>query len=85
MKRETISIPVTLLDADATQMSQKDQLKARSEGLFFVTDGDRKTPFAVVLDALAAGEIETISEAADAIAKHFGLYKQRERDRKSVV
>ena len=80
MKRETSTIPVTLLTADVTQMSQKDQLKARSEGLFYVTDGDQKKPFAVVLDALTAGEIETISEAADAIAKHFGIYKQRERN-----
>ena len=46
MKRETITIPVTLLTADVTQMSQKDQLKARSEGLFFVTDDDRKKPCA---------------------------------------
>ena len=74
MKRESISIPVTLLDADVTQMSQKDQIKARSEGLFYVTDGDQKKPFALDLDALTAGEIKTISEAADAIAKHFGIY-----------
>ena len=47
MKRETITIPVTLLTADVTQMSQKDQLKAHSEGLFFVTDGDQKKPFAL--------------------------------------
>ncbi|MBI2294110.1 MAG: NADPH-dependent assimilatory sulfite reductase hemoprotein subunit [Betaproteobacteria bacterium] len=80
MKREKITVPVTLLNADVTQMSEKDRLKARSEGLFYVADGDQKKPFAVELDALTAGGTETISEAADAIAKHFGIYKQRERD-----
>ena len=80
IKRETITISVTLLSADVTQMSQKDQLTARSKGLFYVTDGDQKKPFAVELDALTAGEIETISGAADTIAKHFGIYKQRERN-----
>lgn len=80
MKREKITVPVTLLNADVTQMSEKDQLKARSEGLFYITEGDQKKPFAAEVDALTADEIETISGAADAIAKHFGIYKQRERD-----
>lgn len=80
MKREKITVPVTLLNADVTQMSEKERLKARSEGLFYITDGDQKKPFAAELDALTAEEIETISGAADAIAKHFGIYKQRERN-----
>ena len=80
MKHEKITLPVTLLNADVTQMSEKDRLKARSEGLFYITDGDQKKPFAVELDALAVGGTETISDAADAIAKHFGIYKQRERN-----
>jgi len=46
MKREKITVPVTLLNADVTQMSGKDRLKARSEGLFYITEGDQKQPFA---------------------------------------
>jgi sulfite reductase (ferredoxin) len=80
MKREKITIPVTLLNADVTQMSEKDRLKARSEGLFYIADGDQRRPFAAELDALTAGEMETISHAADAVAKHFGIYQQRERN-----
>ena len=40
MKREKITVPVTLLNADVTRMSGKDRLKARSEGLFYITDPD---------------------------------------------
>jgi sulfite reductase (ferredoxin) len=80
MKREPITLPVTLLNADVARMSSTDQLKAGSEGLFFIAEGDRKKPFAVELDELAAGGIDTVSEAAKEIAKHFGIYKQRERD-----
>lgn len=80
MQREKITVPVTLLNADVTQMSAKDRLKARSEGLFYITDDDQKKSFAAELDTLTAGGMETISGAADAIAKHFGIYKQRERD-----
>jgi len=46
MKREKITVPVTLLNADVTQMSGKDRLKARSEGLFYITEGDQIKPFA---------------------------------------
>ncbi len=80
MKHEKITVPITLLNADIAKMSEKDQLKARSQGLFYIDDGDRKKPFAAELDALTTGEIKTISGAADAIAKHFGIYKQRERN-----
>jgi len=72
--------PVTLLTADVAAMSQTDRLKAHSEGLFFIATPEGKKPFAVELDELTAGGIETISEAAKEIAKHFGVYKQRERD-----
>lgn len=80
MKRENITIPVTLHNADVTQMSQTDQLKARSCGLFYIVEGDEKKPFALELDQLTAGGIDTISDAAKEIAKHFGIYKQRARD-----
>lgn len=80
MKRESISLPVTLLNADVTRMSKTDQLKAASEGLFYIAEDGRKKPFAVELDELTAERIETISDAAKEIAKHFGIYKQRERD-----
>lgn len=80
MKRDAISIPITLANADVSQMSPTDRLKAASEGLFYVAEGEQKKPFAVDLDALTSGDAETISDAAKEIAKHFGIYKQRERD-----
>ena len=80
MKHEKITVPVTLANADVTEMSQTDQLKARSEGLFYVDDGGRREPFALALDAMTKGNAETISDAAKEIAKHFGIYKQRERN-----
>lgn len=61
-------------------MSKVERLKAASEGLFFVVDEDGNRPFSRELDALTAGDAETISESAASIAKHFGIYKQRERD-----
>lgn len=80
MKRDAISIPVTLANAGVSQMSSTDRLKAASEGLFYVAEGAQKKPFAIELDALTSGDAETISDAAKEIAKHFGIYKQRERD-----
>lgn len=80
MKRENITLPVTLHTADATAMSQVDQLKAKSEGLFYIAEEGQKKPFALELDELTAGGIHTISDAAKEIAKHFGIYKQRARD-----
>lgn len=80
MKRDAISIPVTLANAGVSQMSSTDRLKAASEGLFYVAEGAQKKPFAIEVDALTSGDAETISDAAKEIAKHFGIYKQRERD-----
>jgi sulfite reductase (ferredoxin) len=80
MNHEKITVPTTLLNAELAKMSEKDQLKARSKGLFYVDDGNRKIPFASELDALTTKETKTITGTADAIAKHFGIYKQRERN-----
>jgi sulfite reductase (ferredoxin) len=70
--------PVTLLDSDVTEMSKVERLKSASQGLFFVA-GRETVPFAREIDALSAGEAETISNEAKEIGKHFGLYKQQER------
>lgn len=80
MTKDPSREPVTLIAADASQMSKADRLKVASEGLFFVADGEDKRPFSIELDAMTSGNAETISEAAASIAKHFGIYKQRERD-----
>ena len=80
MKRDSIMTPVTLQNADVTEMSQTDQLKARSAGLLYVADGAERKPFVLELEQVAKGDIATISEAAKEIAKHFGVYKQRVRD-----
>lgn len=72
--------PVTLLTGDVADMSLTERLKVASEGLFYVADGEARHPFADELDALTAGNAETISDRAKEIAKHFGIYKQRERN-----
>jgi sulfite reductase (ferredoxin) len=73
--------PVTLENASAAEMSTVERLKHASEGLFFVhsTHESRHTMRSEI-DALSAREAETISEHAKEIAKHFGIYKQRERN-----
>ncbi|MGO8802269.1 NADPH-dependent assimilatory sulfite reductase hemoprotein subunit [Candidatus Binatus sp.] len=62
-------------------MSTVERLKHASEGLFYVqsTHESRHTMRSEI-DALSAHEAETISEHAKEIAKHFGIYKQRERN-----
>ena len=62
-------------------MSTVERLKHASEGLFYVhsTHESRHTMRSEI-DALSAREAETISEHAKEIAKHFGIYKQRERN-----
>ncbi len=62
-------------------MSTAERLKHASEGLFYVqsTHESRHTMRSEI-DALSAREAETISEHAKEIAKHFGIYKQRERN-----
>ncbi len=73
--------PVTLKDSSTTEMSTVERLKHASEGLFYVqsTHASRHTMRSEI-DALSAREAETISEHAKEIAKHFGIYKQRERN-----
>jgi sulfite reductase (ferredoxin) len=73
--------PVTLANASAAEMSAVERLKRASEGLFYVqsTHESRHTMRSEI-DALSAREAETISEHAKEIAKHFGIYKQRERN-----
>ena len=73
--------PVTLENANAAEMSTVERLKQASEGLFYVhsTHESRHTMRAEI-DALSARQAETISEHAKEISKHFGIYKQRERN-----
>ncbi len=72
-------VAVTLLNSDPSQMSKVERLKAESEGLFFVA-GKEAHPFSAELDAMSAGEAQTISNEAKEISKHFGIYKQQERE-----
>ena len=62
-------------------MSTVERLKHSSEGLFYVhsTHESRHTMRSEI-DALSARQAETISEHAKEISKHFGIYKQRERN-----
>ena len=73
--------PITLENASATEMSTVERLKHSSEGLFYVhsTHESRHTMRSEI-DALSARQAETITEHAKEIAKHFGIYKQRERN-----
>ena len=73
--------PVTLEGASVTEMSAVERLKHASEGLFYVQSRhDSRHTMRSEIDALSAREAETISEQAKEIAKHFGVYKQRERN-----
>jgi sulfite reductase (ferredoxin) len=74
-------LPVTLDNASVTEMSTVERLKQSSEGLFYVhsTHESRHTMRSEI-DALSARQAETISEHAKEISKHFGIYKQRERN-----
>ena len=70
---------ITLANSDVSKMSKVEQLKVGSEGLFYVA-GKQKHSFASEIDALSAGEAETLSNEAKEISKHFGIYKQQERE-----
>src|ERR1700731_4754034 len=73
--------PVTLEGASVAEMSAVERLKHASEGLFYVQSRhDSRHTMRSEIDALSAREAETISEQAKEIAKHFGVYKQRERN-----
>jgi sulfite reductase (ferredoxin) len=74
-------LPVTLESSSAAEMSTVELLKQSSEGLFYVhsTHESRHTMRSEI-DALSARQAETISEHAKEISKHFGIYKQRERN-----
>jgi sulfite reductase (ferredoxin) len=78
MPKDAPQTPVTLANADLSQMSKVERLKVESAGLFFVA-GREKVPFARELDALTDGSAETLSNDAKEISKHFGIYKQTER------
>ena len=73
--------PITLENASTAEMSTVERLKHASEGLFYVqsTHESRHTMRSEI-DALSAREAETITEHAKEVSKHFGIYKQRERN-----
>jgi sulfite reductase (ferredoxin) len=75
------SRPITLENASVAEMSTVERLKHASDGLFYVqsTHESRHTMRSEI-DALSAREAETITEHAKEVAKHFGIYKQRERN-----
>ena len=74
-------LPVTLDNASPAEMSTVERLKHASEGFFYVhsTHESRHTMRSEI-DALSARQAETITEHAKEISKHFGIYKQRERN-----
>src|SRR5258708_31609814 len=76
-----VARPVTLENASVAEMSTVERLKHASEGFFSVhsTHESRHTMRSEI-DALSARQAETISEHAKEISKHFGIYKQRERN-----
>jgi sulfite reductase (ferredoxin) len=80
-KQHRDHLPVTLENASAEEMSTVERLKRTSEGLFYVhsTHESRHTMRSEI-DALSTRQAETISEHAKEISKHFGIYKQRERN-----
>src|SRR3984893_15007646 len=73
--------PITLENASTAEMSTVERLKHASDGFFYVhsTHESRHTMRSEI-DALSARQAETISEHAKEISKHFGIYKQRERN-----
>jgi len=73
--------PITLESASVAEMSTAERLKHASEGLFYVqSTHETRHTMRSEIDALSARQAETISEHAKEIAKHFGIYKQRERN-----
>jgi sulfite reductase beta subunit-like hemoprotein len=76
--RDTKSEPITLENADASQMSKVERLKAGSQGLFWLASKDPHS-FGAELDALTRGEAQTIGNDAKELSKYFGIYKQQER------
>ena len=74
-------LPVTLDNASVAEMSTVERLKHASEGFFYVhSTHDSRHTMRSEIDALSARQAETISEHAKEISKHFGIYKQRERN-----
>jgi sulfite reductase (ferredoxin) len=81
MPTEANPKPVTLHDAALAEMSAVERLKAASEGLFYVkARDDSRHTFVSEIEALSAGEAQTLSEQAKELSKHFGIYKQRLRN-----
>jgi sulfite reductase (ferredoxin) len=69
---------VTLQNADLSEMSKVERLKAQSSALLYVAGRDRH-PFSDEIEALTTGEAETLSGDAKELSKFFGIYKQQER------
>ncbi len=79
MAKPTPQEPVTLLSAEPSEMSKVEKLKRASQGLFWVASRERHS-FAEEVDALGRGDAKTLSNEAKEISKHFGIYKQQERE-----
>ncbi len=78
MPRDAARPVVNLLNSDLSEMSKNERLKLESQGLFWVA-GKQKHSFRSEIEAMSAGEAETIGNEAKEISKHFGIYKQQER------
>ena len=77
---------VSLKTAPLSEMSENEQIKLESQGLFYVTDGQGKHTFLDEVQQLDSGAEQTISSTAKELSKFFGIYKQQgrgERGRKT--
>jgi sulfite reductase (ferredoxin) len=72
--------PVTLKTAALDAMSKNERIKVESRGLFFVGDAKGSHAFGAEVDALARGEVPTLSNVAKELSKFFGIYKQQLRE-----
>jgi len=61
-------------------MSKVERIKQRSQGLFYVEAPHDRHTLSSEIDAMSSRQADTISEQAKEVAKHFGIYKQRERN-----
>ena len=68
----------TLGTATLEELSKNERLKVESEGLFYVA-GKEKHTFRSEIEAMVRGEALTLTDEAKEISKHFGAYKQQER------
>jgi sulfite reductase beta subunit-like hemoprotein len=76
----------SLKTATLAEMSENERIKAESQGLFYVADGESTHSFLDEVQKLDRREEASISGTAKELSKFFGIYKQQgrgERGRKT--